>query len=260
VTEPKPSSGPGSSGKPSPPVPRTRHPLTRSEEDVHDTGAGRLARRAHDELRSAVAVEVARPDAVAELVVVARRTGDTRRVLTPDRTARGAQALALHAEDHVHDPRRERLPGDRRRKRLEGRSDREVGRAVAIEVTAAESEAETLVQFRRVVDPRRVLRPQLHAGRGEPPPRAVEDRDAPRMRASADRLTVRADREIGVPIAIEVPRRERASEFVVCRGGTGYPGHVLMPQLAPRQIEPARSTMEQRDRSRVVCTVDALTR
>ena len=104
-------------------------------------------------------------------------------------------------------------------------------------VAGGERRAEAVVGLGGVADPRRVLRPQLAAGRGEAGDASRDQMDDAVVRVCAA-LARRPDREVEEAVAAEVADRQSVAEVVVVLGLSAIPAVACEKVWLPVPVGP----------------------
>jgi hypothetical protein len=127
-------------------------------------------------------------------------------------------------------------------------ADREVVLAVVVEVSRRERPAEAVVILRAACDVV-VLVPEVGARRAEPPGRSVEHVHRAGIPVAIEVLPWRADRQIGVEVAVEVASRQGGAEAVAIRGAIRDPGRGLREERVGHRIQPVLGAEHHHDRA-----------
>ena len=113
-----------------------------------------------------------------------------------------------------------------------GRTDREVGEAVAVEVARGEGVAESVRRVGEVGRTGRCAREDGRARQDQPVGAAADDHHHPGRHAHPETLARDADREVRVAIAVEIAGGEALSEAIARLWIVGE--HVLRPRAGRR--------------------------
>ena len=205
--------------------------------------------RTDREVLEAVAIEVARCQGVPEPVWRVGQVGRTGRCACQDGGARQDQPVGA-APDDRHHPGRHPHPETFARD-----ADREVRVPVAVEVARCEGLSEPIAGLWIVG--KRVLRPQLIAGRGQTGSGSVQHVDRAREARGADTVGGDPDRQVRTAVPVEVCRCQRAAERIARDGdrsafaGAQHARGVLGPGLVARGTETAGRSVQDVDHAGV---------